>query len=279
MQSVHGKSYEEIIVINGIYDTEAVGLSNIPIAIASAMASAILPSIAGSFEKKNKKEVNQKIQTAIKTIMLIAIPAAVGMAVLARPIVWLLYNTNADSITLGGRLLTVLGPSIVFYSLSTLSNSMLQAVGKATRPVTNAVIALAVQSGVAALLLAFTELGIYSLAIAVNVYSLMMCILNGISVKRATGYRQEAVNTFLLPFWASVIMGAAAWGVYRGLTALLPEGYMGSAVGLIFAVGTGALVYFVAVLKFGVMKKKELLSIPGGRMIVKFAVKLHLMRS
>ena len=92
MQSVHGASYEEITVINGIYDTEAVGLSNIPIAIASAMASAILPSIAGSFETKNKKDVNKKIGVAIKTIMFLAIPSAVGMTVLARPIVWVLYK-------------------------------------------------------------------------------------------------------------------------------------------------------------------------------------------
>ena len=150
MQSVHNASYDDITIINGIYDTEAVGLSNIPIAIASAMASAILPSIAGSFETKKKKDVRHKISVAIKTIMFIAIPSAVGMTVLSRPIVWLLYNTNTDSIRLGGRLLAVLGASIVFYSLSTLSNSILQAVGKASKPVTNAVIALAVQTVVAA---------------------------------------------------------------------------------------------------------------------------------
>ena len=146
MQSVHNASYDDITIINGIYDTEAVGLSNIPIAIASAMASAILPSIAGSFETKKKKDVRHKISVAIKTIMFIAIPSAVGMTVLSRPIVWLLYNTNTDSIRLGGCLLAALGASIVFYSLSTLSNSILQAVGKASKPVTNAVIALAVQT-------------------------------------------------------------------------------------------------------------------------------------
>lgn len=104
MQSVHNASYDDITIINGIYDTEAVGLSNIPIAIASAMASAILPSIAGSFETKKKKDVRHKISVAIKTIMFIAIPSAVGMTVLSRPIVWLLYNTNTDSIRLGGCL-------------------------------------------------------------------------------------------------------------------------------------------------------------------------------
>ncbi|MBQ7840919.1 MAG: polysaccharide biosynthesis protein [Lachnospiraceae bacterium] len=278
IQSVHGMSYDEALRINGIYDTEAVGLSNIPIAIASAMASAILPSIAGSFETGNRKDVHNKIQTAIKTIMFIAIPAAMGMAVLGRPIVWLLYNTNAESITLGGNLLTALGLSIVFYSLSTLSNSILQAVGKATKPVTNAIIALAVQSAVAAVLLIFTDLGIYSLAIAVTVYSFMMCLLNNIAIRKATGYRQEMVNTFLLPFWAAVIMGVVVGLVYHGLMFVLPYGYLASAVSLVISVAAGVLVYFAAVLKLGAMKKKELLAIPGGSLLVKFAVKLHLLK-
>lgn len=278
MESVHGENLEELMIINGVYDTQAVGLSNIPIAIASAMAAAILPSIAGSFETKNKKEVNRKIQTAIKTIMFIAIPAAMGMTVLARPIVWLLYpGISRNNITLGGRLLSALGMSIVFYSLSTLSNSILQAVGKATKPVTNAAVALAVQSAVAAALLAFTDLGIYSLPVAVTLYSFLMCLLNGISVKKATGYQQEMVNTFLIPFWSAVIMGVVVGIVYYGLSWLLPEGYAGNALSLMAAVLFGVLVYFAAVLKLGAMTKKELLAIPGGRVIVKFAVKMHLL--
>ena len=278
IQSVHGISQEEALRINGIYDTEAVGLSNIPVAIASAMASAILPSIAASFETKNKKEVRKKIRTAIKTIMFIAIPAAVGMSVLSRPIVRLLYNTGEESVKLAGWLLAALGMSIVFFCLSTLSNSILQAVGKVTRPVTNALVALAVQSATAALLLIYTDLGIYSLAISVTLYSLLMCVLNGISVRRATGYRQEVVHTFLLPLWAALIMGAVVGGIYYGLTAVLPEGSLGNAVGIAVSVSVGMLVYFALSVQLGVMNKKELLAMPGGTKIVGLAVKMHLLK-
>lgn len=279
MQSVHEKDLEELMVINGVYDTQAVGLSNIPIAIASAMASAILPSISGSFATKNKKEVNRKIQTAIKTIMFIGIPAAMGMTVLARPIVWLLYpGISQDNITLAGHLLAALGLSTVFYCLSTLSNSILQGIGKAGKPVTNAAIALAVQSAVAALLICFTGLEIYSLPIAVTVYSGLICLLNGWSIKKTTGYKQEVINTILLPFWAALIMGIVAAAVYYGLTWLLPQGYMGNAAGLVAAVALGALVYFAMVLKLGAMTKKELQAMPKGNLIVKIAVKLHLLK-
>lgn len=279
MEKYHGERLDDILIINGIYDTQAVGLSNIPIAIASAMAAAILPSIAGTFEKRKVKEVNGKIHTAIKTIMFIAIPAAVGMMVLARPIVWLLYPTTAkSSIDMGGALLAALGLSIVFYSLSTLSNAILQAVGKATKPVTNACIALAVQTAIAAVLLFVTDWGIYCLPIAVTVYSLMMCILNGITVKKVTGYRQEWVNTFLLPFWASVVMGVITAGVYYGLMQVLEDGWMTNAVSIAAAVVLGMLVYFAAALKFGAMKKNELQAMPGGRTMVVLAQRMHLLK-
>jgi len=279
MEKYHGERLDDILIINGIYDTQAVGLSNIPIAIASAMAAAILPSIAGTFEKRKVKEVNGKIHTAIKTIMFIAIPAAVGMMVLARPIVWLLYPTTAkSSIDMGGALLAALGLSIVFYSLSTLSNAILQAVGKAAKPVTNACIALAVQTAIAAVLLFVTNWGIYCLPIAVTVYSLMMCILNGITVKKATGYRQEWVNTFLLPFWAAVVMGVVVAGVYYGLMQVLEDGWMTNAVSIAAAVVLGMLVYFAAALKFGAMKKNELQAMPGGRTMVVLAQRMHLLK-
>jgi len=278
MEKYHGERLDDILIINGIYDTQAVGLSNIPIAIASAMAAAILPSIAGTFEKRKVKEVNGKIHTAIKTIMFIVIPAAVGMMVLARPIVWLLYPTAESSIDMGGALLAALGLSIVFYSLSTLSNAILQAVGKATKPVTNACIALAVQTAIAAVLLFVTNWGIYCLPIAVTVYSLMMCILNGITVKKATGYRQEWVNTFLLPFWAAVVMGVVVAGVYYGLMQVLEDGWMTNAVSIAAAVVLGMLVYFAAALKFGAMKKNELQAMPGGRTMVVLAQRMHLLK-
>lgn len=279
MQSVHGLAEEEALRINGIYDTEAVGLSNIPIALASAMASAILPSIAASFETQNKEEVNQKIRTAIKTIMFIAIPAAMGMSVLSRPIVRLLYNTGESSVALAGWLLAALGPSIVFYCLSTLSNSILQAVGKVTKPVTNAVISLAVQSLAAALLLIYTDLGIYSLAISVSLYSLLMCVLNGISVRRATEYRQEYVHTFLLPLGAAALMGIAVAAVYYGLMLVLPLNAASNAGCILLSVAVGVIVYFAMSLKLGCMEREELLEMPGGAVLVKVAVKLRLIKA
>ena len=96
-------------------------------------------------------------------------------------------------------------------------------------------------------------------------------------MRKTTGYRQEIVTTFLLPIWAALIMGIAVAGIYYGLAFLLPEGYFGNLVSLAAAVVAGALVYFAAALKLGAMTKKELLGIPKGAMVVRFAEKLRLL--
>lgn len=278
MQSVHNASYDDITIINGIYDTEAVGLSNIPIAIASAMASAILPSIAGSFETKKKKDVRHKISVAIKTIMFIAIPSAVGMTVLSRPIVWLLYNTNTDSIRLGGCLLAALGASIVFYSLSTLSNSILQSRQGVEAGYKRGDCAGGADCGGGSPpdLYRYWYLQFADRRYGIFFYDVPVKWHRG---EKATGYHQEIEKTFVLPLVSSAIMGLVVAGIYYGLTLTVLKGYLGNAVALLLSVAIGGLTYFAAALKLGVMSKKELLGIPGGSMIVKFAVKLHLLKN
>ena len=63
-------------------------------------------------------------------------------------------------------LLAALAVSVIFYTLSTLTNAVLQGIGKVNIPVVNAAAALMVQTVVLFVLLMFTELGLYSLVIS-----------------------------------------------------------------------------------------------------------------
>ena len=81
-------------------------------------------------------------------------------------------------------LLRILAITVVFYSLSTVTNAVLQAIGKVNVPVLNAVIALVVQTGVLTLLLVYTDLGDIALCIVTIIYSAMMCVLNNVIMSR-----------------------------------------------------------------------------------------------
>lgn len=255
----------------GIYSGKAVVISNIPIAIASAMSAAMIPSISGKFATGDIKGTRAKVHTAILMTMLIAIPAAVGIGVLAKPVVSFLFP-GQTSLDMAAGLLRALSITVVFYSLSTLTNAVLQGIGRVNIPVINAAAALAVQTVVLVPCLWFTDLNLYSLAIATIVYSLLMCILNGIAVRKSLNYKQDILKIFILPAGASAVMGAAAYGTYTGLFSLTES----NVVSLISAVIVGAAVYGVLILKTGVLTEKDIRSMPKGTKLVGLLKKMHL---
>lgn len=274
VMSIDGVVEAEAYRLYGIYGGKAVVISGIPIALASAMSSAILPGIAAHYAKKELKETRMSIADAIKSTMLISIPAAVGLGVLAKPVTQLLFPYPKESLDMAGGLLSALAISVIFYTLSTITNAVLQGIGKVNLPVVNAAAALMIQTVVLVLLLMFTDLGLYSLVISNVVYSGAMCLLNGHSVKKHLKYRQEWMRTYVIPFLAAAFMGAAAFGTYHGLYMLISS----NAVCLVAAIVIAVMVYFVLVIKFGGMNEEELKKLPKGRSIYNVAKKLRLMK-
>ena len=257
----------------GIFSGQALTISNIPIAFASAMAAAMLPTVAQLVAAKDKAGAREKVALAVKVTMLISIPCAVGLFVLARPVTALLFTNTAESEELATKLLMALAPSVIFYALSTLNSQILQGIGKLNAPIIHAATALGIQSLVAVALLFLTNLDLYSIAIANTLYSGIMCVLNQYTVRKALGYRQEIKRTFVIPLIASLFMGAAAWAVYEGLFLLTNS----KQISVIPAILVGAVVYFVFLLLLKGVTEKELRGFPKGYLLVKAAKKCRLL--
>ncbi len=257
----------------GIFATQAVAVVNIPIAIASAMSSATIPGVSASFAKKEYKKTREQVAKAIRMTMLVSIPAAVGLMLLARPVMYFIFPQK-EALDKASELLAMLAVTVILYGLSTLTNAVLQGIGKVNTPVIHSAIALVIQVIGLVTLLTLTDLNLYALACANIMYSLIMCILNQAAVRGRLGYRQEIVKTFIKPVIASLVMGAAAFGVYHGLYMVLPV----SRIVLLIAIGVGASVYFVVILLIGGVDEKELKAFPKGAMLVHVAKKLHLLR-
>ena len=259
----------------GIFSGQALTISNIPIAFASAMAAAMIPTVSQLVAAKNMDGAREKIGVAIKTTMIISIPCAVGLFALARPVTGLLFkNPTREAEDLATRLLMTLAVSVIFYALSTLSSQILQGLGKLNAPIINAGVALVIQTAVAIALLLFPDLELYSIAIANIVYSGVMCVLNQLSVRRAAGYRQELVRTFLIPLLASAFMGGFVWAVYEGLLLLTKS----PSIAVIPAILLGACVYFALLIVFRGVTEQELRGFPKGHLLVKAAKKCRLMK-
>ena len=246
---------------------------NIPMAFASAMATAMIPTVAQASSEGKFDEARESISTAVKSTMILAIPSAAGLLVLAKPIVYILFPRSDEVVTLAGRLLMVMSVSVIFYSLSTLSNSLLQGLGRVKVPIVNAGLALLIQTVLSAVLLLCTKIDLYGLAVTNTVYAGAMCILNQMSLRKAISYRQEWNRTFLRPLLAAAIMGLSARGLYQLLLMLFKSPRWALIPAVLFAV----IVYFVLLLAFKTMTEEEMLTLPKGGAILRLARKLRLM--
>ncbi|MBQ6887587.1 MAG: polysaccharide biosynthesis protein [Lachnospiraceae bacterium] len=257
----------------GVFSIKAMTVVNIPVAFASAMSSAVIPSISGCFARGEKKEAKRKIHQAIHTVMLISIPSAVGLFVLAEPVMGVLFPQK-ESLELAASLLRYLSVTVMFYGLSTLSNGILQGIGKVNVPVKNAAIALVLQTVVIVPLLIYTDLNLYCFVIATIIYSFAMCILNSHAMKKAMNYKEKIGKTYIMPMFSAAIMGVAAWGVYHGMYILIQSNLICLATAVMVAV----MVYFVVLIKIGGLTEKELKAMPKGTLLVRAAKKMHLMK-
>lgn len=236
----------------GIFSRKFSPLATVPIALASAMVSAMVPEISASYARLELEAVKRKIGQAIQYSMLFIIPALCGLAVLAKPVMDLLY---ADSNNAAVGLLELGGIYILFSGISTVLNGVLQGIGKVNIPMGNAAAALVLHLIVLVPLLWETQLTIYAILIAASLYAVIISVLNYLAVRRILDYRQEWKKTFGAPLAASAVMSLCVWlassavhllAVSLGVRQRL-EGGITVAVCLVVA----AAVYFPIVLKIG----------------------------
>ena len=256
----------------GIFSGKAQVISNIPIAFSSAMAAAMIPQIAGFMASNDTASAAKRIGLGVKSTMVISIPCAVGIFTFASPIMLLLFPNTRPNIALGSHCLMALCVSVVLIALSTLNSSILQSIGKLNTPIINALIALVLQTGLLLLLLRFTNLDVFAVAISYTFYAGIMAVLNQIAVRRAIGYVQEIKLTFVIPTICSVLMCLVSYGVYALVFRLVQNERIAVLPALVVAVP----VYFVLLVALKGITERELKRLPGGRIIARIFRRIHL---
>ncbi len=265
----------------GLYSRYYLVLANVPIAMAAAIASAVIPGISGAYATGNKAECNRKITQSMQLAMTLTVPCAFGFAVLGRQIVALVYYrlNTADNHTVA-YLLLFGGISIVIYGISSVLNGVLQGIGKVNVPVISSLTALVLHILVLVpmLLLGF---GTYSLIAATAFYAIVVVYMNYRCVKKELDYHIDWKTILWVPVGAAAIMGAAAYISYKLLFMLLcmfTGKFISNAIAVLLAIIIAAMVYFISMIKIGGYTKEMLLAFPKGALLVKIASKLHLIQ-
>ncbi len=261
---------EEFISQWGVYTGKYHLLINVPMAVSNALSSSLIPSVSRAVATGDRRMVKKKVAAAIRFSLLIAIPSAVGLTVLAGPVNNLLFSGDNDlavQMTLYGSI------AVVFYSVSTVTNAILQGIDRMRLPIVHALTALVLHLAAMEVMVLVFHMGIFSMVFANILFAVIMCFLNHRSIRKILGYRQEVKKTILLPAAASAVMGAAAVGVYK----LIHMGIQSNAVCTLGAVAAAVAVYGVLLVKLGCLDEDELHQMPGGTRLLQVFRKLRLM--
>ena len=268
--TIQGYSAADVSEWWGIFSGKYRVLTNVPISISTALAASCVPALAAAFAQKDEKQVRSKIGMSMRFIMVVAMPCTAGIMVLADPIIQLLFPGSSS---LAGHLLQAGGISVIFYSISTLSNAVLQGIDRMRIPVRNASVALVLHAGVIAVGMFGLKLNIYGICVGTIAFSLIMCILNGMSVRKYSGFKPDVTKTFIKPAIASVIMGAVVYAAYF----VCHKVSHSNAVSTVIAVLVGMIVYAAALLLIKGLTEEELHSFPKGELLIRIAKKFRLL--
>lgn len=266
LQDGAGLSYTDAKILYGAYG-KAQTLFNLPAAFITPLTISIVPAIAAQIVHRNGEAASKISEDSLRISVAISLPMAVGLAVLAEPIMKVIYpNTNES----GVALLCLLGIASFPVCFALMSNAVLQASGNEKYPVYSILVGGTVKIVVNWVLVGMEEVNIYGAPIGTMLCYVAMCVMNLIFMFRKLEPNPKLSNIFVRPLLASVIMGIVAFVAYYGCMLIMPAKsglYMliSMAVSIIAAVA----VYAVAVIKLRAITAEDMNLIPKGDKIAK----------
>ncbi len=271
VMAAQGYQKTEYASFMGIFNSQYNTLVNVPLSVSSALAASLIPSLVTTVQTGSRKQVHNKITMVTRFNMMIAIPCAVGFLILAKPIMDLLFY--AEDNKMAALMLQLGAISVIFFCLSTVTNSVLQGLDDMMTPVRNAAISLLIHTLSLLLMLVVFKWNIYAVVISKIVFSGAICILNAHALRERIGYVQEQKQTFIIPICASGIMGAVTVVVH-----LVFELFAGAKIATVAALFAAVVAYGVALVLLGGVTEEEMQNMPKGRSLAALCRKLHLFR-
>jgi len=200
-----GKTLEEAQALYGIISGKSDTLLNLPLAINIAFATSLVPNISAALAIGDKQDASKKIGFSIFATILIAVPAAVGISVLADPIIKMIFRNAAD----GGYYIQMSAYAVIFMALAQTINGSLQGMGKVYTPAIAILIGAIVKYIANYILIPYT--GILGAAYSTILCYFVASMIAFIVLNRKIRLKLKISKVILKPVLASITMGVVAY--------------------------------------------------------------------
>jgi stage V sporulation protein B len=278
-----GFSETQALALYGDLSGAAMPLVNVPTIFTLALSTSLVPAISNAFAHNNKGQIQKLSSLAMRIGMMIGLPAALGLFLLAEPISILLYK-NVDV----ARSLAVVAFAVIFISLNQTTAPVLQGLGKTYLPVSHMFTGLVIKVVINYLLTAIPSINILGPALGTIVAFAVASLLNYRSIVKFAGGGISLMDTFVKPALNSIAMGVAVFilypPIYRGVKTLVgaftdsERLLIGCAVIIVIILALA--VYGAASLVTGSITRTELELVPGvGGKLANFLTRLKVLRS
>ena len=242
----------------GLWTGPVNSMLGLPIALSGGVAVSALPSITKTFYSNDKEKLSTAFNTAMKLTLVISIPCALGMIVLSRPILQLLYGGLPDTeIYVSSVLLSISGLSIVFLAIMQTAVSVCQAVGKPYASVIIISFAIVVKALVNLFTLPNAKINIYGAALSETLCYLFATVYVIIYLKRKVGLKLNVNQCVIKPLASGMLMTLCIT-----VAVLFTGGTFNSSWGTLVLIALSGVIYFAGIFAFKVFDRSELAFLP-----------------
>ena len=250
---------------NGIYNMGKT-IYNMPNAFITPITVSIIPAITSQLTLANDRGVKSTEESAARVTALLSLPCAVGLIVLAEPIMALLGGYSGEKLALAGQLMALLGVSVFLHAIVLLTNAIMQAHGRAGLPVVNMLCSGVVRLAVVYILTGNPAIGILGVPMGTALCNLCIAVLNLFAIRRCIPQRPALIRNLLRPLMPAAIMGAVAWAVWLAVGAL---GITSRILLCGVPIGAAGVTYLVLAVVLKSITREDCLLLPKGEKIAR----------
>ena len=253
----------------GCYSS-ALTLMQLVTAVTQVFGSSAMPNVTSAWTKGDKKELKASIETVIRMTMMFTLPMALGLCVLAHPIMSFVYSDEAIA-EIGGNVLTLMGITTIFTAAITPVCSMLQGIGKVNLPMKLYTICMVIKIGVTWMFVSIPEINIQgATAGSLIAYAVILIIGMYLLVKHSK-ITPNFFGTTIKPLIGAVFSSITAFFTNMLLSTLIPQRFS-----TIFSIVSAIIIYLIVLLLLKTFTSTEIKFLPKGEKIVKVLEKWRL---
>ena len=246
----------------------AISVFNLVPTITTAFAISALPTVTSAWTLRNKDLTKKSIESVLRITSLVALPAGIGISVMAKPILQLLYPEKVLGVEIAAPALSLLGIAVIFVALLGPINSMLQAVGRADIPVKLMLIGGGIKIVTNFILVAIPSINVKGAPVGTILCYVFLFFASMLVLCKQINMVPNLKSTFLKPFAAAVFCGVAAVLSYMLLEMIMSD-KLATVISIVFAV----IIYAICLLIFRAITKDDINMLPKGKKIVKILEK------